>query len=432
MQEKKEKKHSSRNNILMLEQYISSYSEQLLLSLGEKSERYALQELMKNENVPEYIRAFIQAETEWWAYTAILRKDFGNHFPVDFEQLHSAAKPLNAYLMSIAECSEEELRAMIRMSLETYVNALTRPVLTSTLFFFRNESFKSAHELLLRAEALHHGIPFLRDAIQHCIGDDARHPSLLSIGKEQFTKECMHACSSHVLKCTTQDLHQYFNPLFAFMQTIMGKEEIPVELLIAFFEEAKHVKYAEYFSSADQKSYSSKQLQEALYLAIGMQPSIQEEKHIEIKDDRTIFAEKGVLITARPRLKSKPSMRQSIPKSLTLSMAEYPQAMKSEQVIDDLLLQYQSNEQPLRLIRPSFLGSIPITVQMHYANVIFDGDLTLLRKLGARIDKTVGSQAAVMTCKAFVEQYGLKVRDSEDPLNGLCDLVETFCMQRAD
>ena len=414
----------------MLEQYITSYSEQLFLSLGEKSERYALQSLTMNMSLPEFTRAFIQAEIDWWTYTAILRKDFGNQFPFDIEQLHSSAKSLQTYLMSIAECNEEELRTMIRISIETHVNALTRPVLTSTLFLFRNESVKSAHELLLRSKALHQAIPFLNDAIQQCIGDDARHPALLSIGKEQFSKECMHACSSYVSKLPTQSLHEHFNPLFAFMQTLSGKEEIPVELLITYFEEAKYVKYAEYFSSTEQRLFTSKQLHEALHLAIGIKPMIQEDKHIETKDDRMIFAEKGVLITARPRLKSKPSMRQSIPKSLTLSMAEYPQAMKSEQVIDDLLSQYQSNEQPLRLIRPSFLGSIPITVQMHYADVIFDGDLTLLRKLGARIDKTVGSEAAVMTCKAFVEQFGLQIRDAEDPLNGLCDLVQTFCMQR--
>ena len=416
----------------MFEQYIASYSELLFLSLGEKSERYALQSYTMNASLPEFTRAFIQAEIDWWTYTAILRKDFGNHFPVDHAQLLSAGISLNEYLLSIAECNEEELQAMIRMSIETQLNALSRPVLTSTLFLFRNESVKSAHELLLRSKALNQAIPFVEEAIQQCIGDDARHPALLSIGKEQFTRECMHACSSYVSKLPTQSLHEQFNPLFAFMQDLSGKEEIPVELLITYFEEAKHVKYAEYFSSTELRSFTSKQLHEALHLAIGINPMIQEEKHIESKDDRMIFADKGVLITARPRLKSKPSMRQSIPKSLTLSMTEYSQGMHSDHMIDDLLSQYKSNEQPLRLIRPSFLGSIPIAVQMHYADVIFDGDLTLLRKLGARIDKTVGAEAAVMTCKAYVDQFGLQIRESEDPLNGLCDLVHTFCKQRED
>lgn len=418
----------------MFEHYISTYSEQLFLSLGEKREKYALQELLMNEHVPEYVRAFLNAESTWWTYTATLRKNFGDHFPVDVEQLYSAGDSLNTYLNSIAECTEQELQAMIRMSIETYLNALSRPVLTSTLFLYRNEPVKSAHELLLRSKALNQTIPFLEDAIQQCIGDDARHPALLSIGKEQFKSECQHAFSSFVSKCSTQTLHGQFTPLFAYMDALIGREEIPVELLITFFEEAKHIHYAEYFSSSDVKSFLSIHLLEALHHAMGTKPAIPEEKIpvINNTDNRTIFADKGIAITSRPRLKSRPGMRLSIPKTLTLSSVEYPQTMQSKHMIDDLLLQYQSNEQPLRLIRPTFLGSIPISVQLHYANVIFNGDLTLLRKLGARIDKTVGAEAAVMTCRAYVDQYGLQVRDSEDPLNGLCDLVQTFCKQRAD
>lgn len=418
----------------MFEQYIATFSEQLFLSIGEKKERYALQELIRNQHLPEYANTFLQEEIHWWTYTATLRKHFGDHFPVDPEQLYSAGDSLNAYLHSIAECTENELKELIRMSIETHLNALTRPVLTSTLFLFRNESVKSAYEVQLRAEALRITIPFLREAIHACIGDDARHPAMLSISKDQFTKECSHACSSFVSKCNADSLHTHFAPLFAFMHTILGKEEIPVELLIAFFEEAKHAQYVHFFSSSKEKEYASNQLLEALHHAIGTKPVLHDEKRsaIDTYSERTIFADKGVLISSRPRLKSRPGIRLSIPKALSLSSVEYPQAMQSKEMIEDLLDQYQSHEKPLRLIRPSFLGSIPISVQMHYADAIFDGDLTLLRKLGARIDKTVGAEAAVMTCKAYVDQYGLQVRDSEDPLNGLCDLVQTFCKQRAD
>lgn len=418
----------------MFEQYIATYSEQLFLSIGEKKKRYALQELIKNQNLPEYVITFLQVERDWWTYTATLRKNFGDHFPVDIEQLHRSANSLQTYLNSISECTEIELKEMIRMSVETHLNALSRPIFTSGLFLFRNESVKSAHELLLRANALNHSIPFLREAIQQCIGDDERHPAMLMIGKDQFIKECYHACSSFVSKRSADSLHTHFAPLFAFMHELIGKEEIPSELLITFFEEAKHVQYAHFFTSSEEKSYASNQLHEALHHAIGTKPVIPEEKQsaIDTINERTIFADKGVLIGSRPRLKSRPGIRLSIPKALSLSSVEYPQAMQSKEMIEDLLKQYQSHEQPLRLIRPSFLGSIPIAVQMHYANVIFDGDLSLLRKLGARIDKTVGAEAALMTCKAYVDQFGLQLRDSEDPLNGLCDLVETFCKQRAD
>jgi hypothetical protein len=36
----------------------------------------------------------------------------------------------------------------------------------------------------------------------------------------------------------------------------------------------------------------------------------------------------------------------------------------------------------------------------------------------------------MLTCKAYVKQYGMPIRDEEDPLNGLCDLVMSFCSQR--
>jgi hypothetical protein len=168
-----------------------------------------------------------------------------------------------------------------------------------------------------------------------------------------------------------------------------------------------------------------------LHQAIGQTIEVQEEErpNHDKRNDRTYFADKGIILP-KPRLTIKPSMRHGIPKTLELSPIEFPSEIQSPEIIDELLKHELVQEQPLRLIRRSFLGSLPIPVQVHYANAIFDGNITLLRKLGASIDKTVGSEAAMLTCKAYVKQYGMPIRDEEDPLNGLCDLVMSFCSQR--
>jgi hypothetical protein len=338
---------------------------------------------------------------------------------------------LSHYLNSIAECDANELQEMIRISIDIHLNALARPIMTSTRFLFRNESLKSAHELQLRANALSNSIPFLNEAIQSCIGIDSRHPTELLIKKEQFTEEIQHASTGFISKQHPKDLSISFSKMFELIFALMGKEEIPVELLIAFFQEANHAAYASYFNETGLRTFNKATLFEALHQALGQTIEVQEEErpNHDKRNDRTFFADKGIILP-KPRLTIKPSMRHGIPKTLELSPIEFPSEIQSPEIIDELLKHELVQEQPLRLIRRSFLGSLPIPVQVHYANAIFDGNITLLRKLGASIDKTVGSEAAMLTCKAYVKQYGKPIRDAEDPLNGLCDLVMSFCSQR--
>ena len=415
----------------MFQQFISSYSEQLFLSLGEKRDRYALHELASNTSLPVYTQSFISSEIAWWSYTAVLRKGFGTHFPINHEQAFANGEALSHYLNSIAECDANELQEMIRISIEIHLNALARPIMTSTRFLFRNESLKSAHELQLRANALSNSIPFLNEAIQSCIGIDSRHPTELLIKKEQFTEEIQHASTGFISKQHPKDLSISFSKMFELIFALMGKEEIPVELLIAFFQEANHAAYASYFNETGLRTFNKATLFEALHQALGQTIEVQEEErpNHDKRNDRTYFADKGIILP-KPRLTIKPSMRHDIPKTLELSPIEFPSEIQSPEIIDELLKHELVQEQPLRLIRRSFLGSLPIPVQVHYANAIFDGNLTLLRKFGASIDKTVGSEAAMLTCKAYVKQYGMPIRDEEDPLNGLCDLVMSFCSQR--
>jgi hypothetical protein len=415
----------------MFQQFISSYSEQLFLSLGEKRDRYALHELASNTSLPVYTQSFISSEIAWWSYTAVLRKGFGTHFPINHEQAFANGEALSHYLNSIAECDANELQEMIRISIEIHLNALARPIMTSSRFLFRNESLKSAHELQLRANALSNSIPFLNEAIQSCIGIDSRHPTELLIKKEQFTEEIQHASTGFISKQHPKDLSISFSKMFELIFALMGKEEIPVELLIAFFQEANHAAYASFFNATELRTFNKGTLFTTLHQAIGQTIEVQEEErpNHDKRNDRTYFADKGIILP-KPRLTIKPSMRHGIPKTLELSPIEFPSEIQSPEIIDELLKHELVQEQPLRLIRRSFLGSLPIPVQVHYANAIFDGNITLLRKLGASIDKTVGSEAAMLTCKAYVKQYGMPIRDEEDPLNGLCDLVMSFCSQR--
>ena len=415
----------------MFQQFISSYSEFLFLSLGDKRDLYALNELAANPVLPVYTQSFISSEIAWWSYTAVLRKDFGPHFPINHEQAFASGEALSHYLNSIAECDANELQEMIRLSIEMHLNALVRPIMTSSRFLFRNESLKSARELQLRAQALSYSIPFVHEAIQSCIGIDSRHPAALLIKKEQFTEEIEHASTAFIYKQHPKDLSISLLKMFEFMFILMGKEEIPVELLIAYFQEANHAAYTSYFNATKLRTFNKVTLFEALHQAIGqtIEVQVEEKPHREKRNDRTYFADKGIILP-KPRLTIKPSMRHGIPKTLELSPIEFPREIQSPEIIDELLKHEQVHEQPLRLIRRSFLGTLPIPVQVHYANAIFDGNLTLLRKLGASIDKTVGSEAAMLTCKAYVEQYGMPIRDAEDPMNGLCDLVMFFCRQR--
>lgn len=415
----------------MFEDYISSYSQQLFLSLGEKRERYALHEIVSQRVLPPYIQAFIENEISWWTYTAVLRKDFGNHFPIERERAYSAGETLRAYLHSIAECDADEVQELIRMSIELQVNALVRPVFTSTAFLFRNESVKTVYELELRAQALSGSIPFVNEVIKNCSANDTRHPAALSITKDQFVQECSHVFSGYVSTLQPKNLSKAFAPLFELMKHLLGTEHIPIELLIAFADESKHASYQSFFASVETKKFTKHTLHESLHQAMGQSIEIQvdEKSYHDKKSDRTYFADKGIIVP-KPRLAITPSMRAGIPTSLELSPIENPGNITHTKMIDELLQREESIEQPLRLIRKSFLGTLPMPIQVQYANAIFDGDLTLFRKMGAAIDKSVGSQAAIMTCKAFAMQYGQPIREAEDPMSGLCALVESFCLQR--
>jgi len=415
----------------MFEQYIQSYAQQLFLSIGEQRARYALHDIVSQSLLPAFTQSFIENQISWWTYTAVLRKEFGEHFPIEHEHAYSASESLRSYLHSIAECDADALQEMIRMSITLHLNALVRPVFTSTAFLFRNDSAKTAYELELRAQALHDAMPFLQEVIMNCSANDVRHPASFSISKDHFMNECSDVFSSYVSKQQPKSLSGAFDPLFALMESLTGKELIPTELLIAFAEESKNASYLKLFTTIESKVFSKQTLFESLHQALGHPIEPKEDQNLtqEKKTDRIYYADKGIIIS-KPRLAIKPSMRVGIPKSLEISPIEYHTAIPHPEIIDELLQQEPAQEQPLRLIRKSFLGTMPMAIQVHYANAIFDGNLTLLRKLGAAIDKTVGHEAALGTCKAFATQYGKPIRESEDPLDGLCDLVYSFCNQR--
>ena len=95
-----------------------------------------------------------------------------------------------------------------------------------------------------------------------------------------------------------------------------------------------------------------------------------------------------------------------------------------------MLIHKEQRDTPLPLIKRSFLGIMPIDVQMHYAHTLFDGDITKLRKLGASIDKSIGMDAALLTCKAYVNRFGNPRNEHIDPIEELCNVVELFCQGR--
>lgn len=416
----------------MYTQSLMAYK-QLLFSLVEKQgDRYVMNTLTSHEQLSRECRKFIESEIEWWAYTALIRKNPGHRFPVDKSLVLEMSNDLCAYFTSIAECDTNELRDLLGMFADTYFNSLCRPVYTLTSFVFRNEAHKSAHEILLRSNGLSLPLLNIPDIMKSMLMEH-QHPTSIMISKDQFHLACSDALRSSVGRMSASHIAEVFSPLFTFLVEIGEEQSIPSELLHAFFLEAGHTRIAEaLYASKETLSYSKEELLTLLSLCIGNDAGKQIPQQDIIPKDipsRKYFGAKGIMLITGERL-SLAKRKILLEREIQLERESQISQQQSKEEIDQLLRDYHIQEQPLKLIKQTFLGALPMQVQVHYANAMFDGDLSYIRKLGASIDKTVGVEAALATCKAFIYQFGQPIREAEDPIEGLCDLIEVFCKNR--
>ena len=185
-------------------------------------------------------------------------------------------------------------------------------------------------------------------------------------------------------------------------------------------------------SSPTTKTYTREELLNLFKSLIGDQPNNQypqQEIFPKAIPSRTYFGAKGIMLITGDRL-SLAKRKLLLEREVQVERESQQLHQDSKQEIERLLRDHDAKEQPLRLIKRSFLGTLPMHIQVHYANAMFAGDVSRIRKLGASIDKTVGVEAALATCKAFINKYGNPERESEDPMKGLCDLIEVFCKSR--
>jgi len=418
----------------MIEQKLKTYTQQLLSLVETQDDHYVIAEVLELKTLSKECKAFISSEVLWWAYTAVLRKDPGHRFPIDKAHVHTLSEELLSYYQTVAECSQTELHDLLSMFAESYLNGLFRPIATLSSFVFRNADHKSAQEISIRLNAL--SIPYFDSAeVIHSMIDSKRHLSSIIIANEQFQSACQDVFRSSIGRLRSDQVIDMLGPLFDFMNKTIGKDAIPSELLHAFFQEAGQQHIADSLRNSHEQgihTFAKADLLQLLESCIGHsdipQTSIKESK-TGVISSRKFFGAKGIILLTGERL-SIAKRRLLLERELQIEQETYHIKQDSRDEIERMLHIYQSHDKPLRLIRKSFLGSLPMNIQMHYANAVFAGDLNCMRKLGASIDKTVGVEAALTTCKAFIRQFGNPVREAEDPMEGLYNLIEMFCKDR--
>jgi len=418
----------------MIEQKLKTYTQQLLSLVETQDDHYVIAEVLELKTLSKECKAFISSEVLWWAYTAVLRKDPGHRFPIDKAHVHTLSEELLSYYQTVAECSQTELHDLLSMFAESYLNGLFRPIATLSSFVFRNADHKSAQEISIRLNAL--SIPYFDSAeVIHSMIDSKRHLSSIIIANEQFQSACQDVFRSSIGRLRSDQVIDMLGPLFDFMNKTIGKDAIPSELLHAFFQEAGQQHIADSLRNSHEQgihTFAKADLLQLLESCIGHsdipQTSIKESK-TGVISSRKFFGAKGIILLTGERL-SIAKRRLLLERELQIEQETYHIKQDSRDEIARMLHDYQSHDKPLRLIRKSFLGSLPMNIQMHYANAVFAGDLNCMRKLGASIDKTVGVEAALTTCKAFIRQFGNPVREAEDPMEGLYNLIEMFCKDR--
>ena len=418
----------------MIEQTLKTYTQQLLSLVETQEDHYVIAEVLELKTLSKECKAFISSEVLWWAYTAVLRKDPGHRFPIDKAHVHTLSEELLSYYQTVAECSQTELQDLLSMFAESYLNGLFRPIATLSSFVFRNADHKSAQEISIRLNAL--SIPYFDSAeIIHSMIDSTRHLSSIIIAKEQFQSACQDVFRSSIGRLRSDQVIDMLGPLFDFMKKTAGKDAIPSELLHAFFQEAGQQHIADSLRNSHEQgihAFAKADLVQVLESCIGHsdipQTSVKESK-AGLISSRKFFGAKGIMLLTGERL-SIAKRRLLLEREVQIEQETHHIKQDSRDEIERMLHDYQSHDKPLRLIRKSFLGSLPMNIQMHYANAVFAGDLNCMRKLGASIDKTVGVEAALTTCKAFIRQFGNPVREAEDPMEGLYNLIEMFCKDR--
>lgn len=418
----------------MIEQIIKTYTQHLLSFVETQDDHYVIAEVIQLDSLPKECKSFLSSEILWWAYTAVSKKDPGHRFPIDKAHALTLAEDLLSYYQSVARCTHAELRELLSMFAETYLNGLFRPIATVTSYVFRNADHKSAQEILMRLSALE--IPFFNATkITQSLIDRDRHPASIIISREQFQSACQDSLRSSIGRMTSNQMIDAIEPLFEFVINTIQQERIPCELLHALFQEAgqQHIADSIRISHSNGNVVLAKaDLVDIIESVIGKKEipptTITETTSAQIPS-RKFFGAKGIMLLTGERL-SIAKRKLLLEREVRIEHESHHIKQDSQDEIERMLHEHHSQEQPLRMIRKSFLGTLPINVQMHYANAVFSGDLTCMRKLGASIDKTVGVEAALTTCKAFINKFGNPSREAEDPMEGLYGLIEVFCSDR--
>ncbi len=418
----------------MIEQTLKTYMQQLQSLVETQDDHYVISEVLKLESLSKECKTFISSEVLWWAYTAVLRKDPGHRFPINKAHTHTLSEELLSYYQSVAECTQAELHELLNMFAESYLNGLFRPITTLASFVFRNADHKSAQDILTRLNAL--SIPYF-DPLEviHSMIDPERHPTSIIIAREQFQSACQDVLRSSIGRLRPEQVIDVLESLFDVMNKTGGTDAIPCELLHVFFQEAGQQHIADSLRTSYEQgvyTFTKSDLLEMLQSVMGQSKITQasiKESTTGVISSRKFFGAKGIMLLTGERL-SIAKRRLLLEREVQIEHEAHHIKQDSRDEIERMLHDYRIQDKPLRLIRKSFMGSLPMNIQMHYANAVFAGDLNCMRKLGASIDKTVGVEAALTTCKAFIRQFGNPIREAKDPMEGLYNLIEMFCKDR--
>ena len=393
---------------------------------------------MIDERVAPILKQYAQAEVRWWIHSEFLRRDYGKRFTVSSNGIIEHYGALEEYFISQARFSEEDLDRLIHSAISTHLNCICRPIETLCAFVYRNEESKSLHEINIRFSAL----TIRKDAQQEFLSliqeMDTRASIEIQLSLQDFKDFLERACKSLIAHSNAQGLAEMLDPLFDILQACHGKETIPSEIPLIFFEDAKDNHWIS-FCKQELESGQTLEFNREQLLAFFAKNIVHEfpktTQPLEKSKGTVYFADKEIILLSRPRNKGitnspKPTLQKETIHIQDSQISKESINKEIHSLLDSFQHSAMPDDQPLRLTKRSFLGSIPIEVQMHYANALFNGNLGLLRRLGIAIDKTAGIDAGISTCKAYVSQYGASNREKEDVALGLFDLVHTFCTGR--
>lgn len=234
----------------MFEQPINDAIQRISRDVLEDRTLIPLAEISADERIDRRLTAFFENEVHWWIYSEATARRRDRRFDYDDPELASLLDYMESVQTRHARFDRSAFLRTLESGVKLGYNFRCRPQTTLKWFVFRGEPTKPLGETLLRMDAFV-DYPYFATVFRQWVERKrSERPVFDSISSREFERIIRRIDDQILLSCTIEELLELMDPLFDLAEEAGGqKGELPIEVLIVYFDDKKISKLVEFLES---------------------------------------------------------------------------------------------------------------------------------------------------------------------------------------